>query len=67
MKNIAIEILRELFISYQSQFYNETEMYDLIEQSDQSRSIERGGYDDYILENFTIKNGGLAKNRKHDS
>ena len=31
MKNITIDILRELFISYQSQFYNETKMYDLIE------------------------------------
>ena len=63
MKNITIDILRELFISYQSQFYNENEMYDLIAQSDQNQSIERGGYDDYILENFTIKNGGLTKNK----
>lgn len=62
MKNIPIETLRELFISYQSQFYNENEMYDLIAQSDQNRSIRAGGYDEYVMKNFTIKNGGLSKN-----
>jgi hypothetical protein len=63
MKNIPIETLRELFMSYQSQYYNENEMHSLIEQSDQNRSIIAGGYDEYIMENFTIKNGGLAKNK----
>jgi len=62
MKNIPIETLRELFISYQSQFYNENGMYDLIAQSDQNRSIRSGGYDEHIMNNFTIKNGGLSKN-----
>jgi hypothetical protein len=64
MKNILIETLRELFISYQSQFYNENEMYALIAQSDQNRAIRTGGYDDYIIENFTIKNCGLTKKEK---
>ena len=64
MKNIPIETLRELFMSYQSQFYNENEMQSLIEQSDQNRSIIAGGYDAYIMENFTIKNGGLTKTNK---
>jgi hypothetical protein len=50
-------------MSYQSQYYNENEMHSLIEQSDQNRSIIAGGYDEYIMENFTIKNGGLAKNK----
>lgn len=63
MENIPIETLRELFISYQSQFYNENEMYDLIAQSGQNKSIRVGGYDEYIIENFTIKNGGLTKNK----
>jgi hypothetical protein len=63
MMNIPIETLRELFISYQSQFYNENEMYDLITQSDQNRAIIAGGYDEFIIENFTIKNGGLTKNK----
>ncbi len=63
MKNIPIETLRQLFISYQSQFYNENEMYSLIEQSDQNRVIVAGGYDEHIMENFTIKNGGLTKNK----
>jgi len=63
MINIPIETLRELFISYQSQFYNETEMYDLIAQSDQNRAIIAGGYDEFIMENFTIKNGGLTKKK----
>lgn len=63
MNNIPIETLRELFMSYQSQFYNVNEMYDLIAQSDQNKSIIAGGYDDYIMENFTIKNGGLTKNK----
>ena len=61
MKNIPIETLRELFMSYLSQFYREDEMYDLIEQSDQNRAIIAGGYDEYIMETFTIKNGGLTK------
>ena len=61
MINIPIETLRELFISYQSQFYNENEMYSLIEQSDQNRAIIAGGYDEHIMETFTIKNGGLTK------
>ena len=61
MKNIPIETLRELFISYQSQFYNENEMYDLIAQSDQNRAIIAGDYDEHIMETFTIKNGGLTK------
>ena len=60
MVNIPIETLRQLFISYQSQFYNENEMYDLIAQSDQNRAIVAGSYDEHIVENFTIKNGGLA-------
>jgi hypothetical protein len=64
MKNILIETLRELFISYQSQFYNENEMYALISQSDQNRAIRICGYDDYIMENFTIKNGILTKKEK---
>jgi len=63
MMNIPIETLRELFISYQSQFYNQNEMYDLIAQSDQNRAIIAGGYDEFIMENFTIKNGGLAKKK----
>ena len=63
MINIPIETLRKLFISYQSQFYNENEMYDLIAQSDQSRAIIAGGYDEYIIETFTIKNGGLSKKK----
>jgi hypothetical protein len=63
MKNIPIKILRELFISYQSQFYNENEMQSLIEQSDQNRSIIAGSYDEHIVENFTIKNGGLTKKK----
>lgn len=58
---IPIETLRELFISYQSQFYNENEMYDLIAQSDQSQAIKRGSYDEHILKNFTIKKGSLVK------
>ncbi len=61
MKNIPIEVLRELFISYQSQFYDENEMYSLIAQSDQSQAIKKGAYDQHIMENFTIKNGGLTK------
>lgn len=61
--NIPIETLRELFISYQSQFYREDEMHDLIEQSDQNRAIIAGSYDEYIMENFTIKNGGLTKKK----
>jgi hypothetical protein len=63
MMGIPIETLRELFISYQSQFYNENEMYDLIQQSDQNRAIIAGSYDEYIMENFTIKNGGLTKKK----
>lgn len=63
MINIPIETLRELFMSYQSQFYNENEMYDLIAQSDQNRAIIAGGYDEYIIETFTIKNGGLTKKK----
>lgn len=63
MKNIPIETLRELFMSYLSQFYREDEMYDLIEQSDQNRAIIAGGYDEYIIETFTIKNGGLTKKK----
>lgn len=63
MINIPIETLRELFISYQSQFYSENEMYSLIEQSDQNRAIVAGGYDEHIMENFTIKNGGLTKKK----
>ena len=63
MINIPIETLRELFISYQSQFYNENEMYDLIAQSDQNRAITAGGYDEHIMEMFTIKNGGLTKKK----
>lgn len=61
MKDIPIETLRELFMSYQNQFYNETEMYNLIAQSDQNRSIVAGGYDEYIMKKFTIKNGVLIK------
>lgn len=64
MVNIPIETLRQLFISYQSQFYNENEMYDLIAQSDQNRAIIAGNYDEYIMETFTIKNGGLTKKEK---
>ena len=56
-----LRVLRELFINYQSQFFNENSMYDLIEQSDQSAAIQRGEYDDYIEKNFIIKNGGLCK------
>lgn len=63
MVNIPIETLRQLFISYQSQFYNENEMYDLIAQSDQNIAIVAGSYDEHIVENFTIKNGGLAKKK----
>ncbi len=63
MENIPIETLRQLFISYQSQFYNENEMYSLIEQSDQNRAIISGSYDEYIMENFTIKNGGLIEKK----
>ena len=63
MKSIPIETLRELFMSYLSQFYREDEMYDLIEQSDQNRAIIAGGYDEYIIETFTIKNGGLTKKK----
>ena len=64
MKNIPIETLRILFMSYQSKFYNENEMQSLIEQSDQNRVIIVGGYDEYIIKNFTIKNGGLIKKEK---
>ena len=64
MTNIPIETLRELFMSYQSKFYNENEMQSLIEQSDQNRAIIVGGYDEYIMKNFTIKNGGLIKKEK---
>jgi hypothetical protein len=63
MITISIETLRELFISYQSQFYNENEMYDLIAQSDQNRAIKAGDYDDHIMETFAIKNGGLSKKK----
>ncbi len=63
MGNIPIETLRQLFISYQSQFYDENEMYSLIEQSDQNRAIISGSYDEYIMENFTIKNGGLIEKK----
>ncbi len=63
MENIPIETLRQLFISYQSQFYDENEMYSLIEQSDQNRAIIAGSYDEYIMENFIIKNGGLIKKK----
>lgn len=63
MENIPIESLRQLFISYQSQFYDENEMYSLIEQSDQNRAIISGSYDEYIMENFTIKNGGLIEKK----
>ena len=63
MENIPIESLRQLFISYQSQFYDENEMYSLIEQSDQNRAIISGSYDEYIMENFTIKNGGLTSKK----
>ncbi len=63
MGNIPIETLRQLFISYQSQFYDENEMYSLIEQSDQNRAIISGSYDDYIMENFIIKNGGLIEKK----
>ncbi len=63
MENIPIETLRQLFISYQSQFYDENEMYSLIEQSDQNRAIISGSYDGYIMENFIIKNGGLIKKK----
>jgi hypothetical protein len=63
MGNIPIETLRQLFISYQSQFYNKNEMYDLIAQSDQNRAIISGSYDEYIMENFTIKNGGLIEKK----
>jgi hypothetical protein len=63
MGNIPIETLRQLFISYQSQFYDENEMYSLIEQSDQNRAIIAGSYDEYIMENFTIKNGGLIEKK----
>lgn len=63
MENIPIETLRQLFISYQSQFYDENEMYSLIEQSDQNRAIISGSYDEYIMENFTIKNGGLIEKK----
>jgi hypothetical protein len=38
-------------------------MYDLIAQSDQNRAIIAGGYDEFIMENFTIKNGGLTKKK----
>ncbi len=63
MGNIPIETLRQLFISYQSQFYDENEMYSLIEQSDQNRAIIAGSYDKYIMENFIIKNGGLTSKK----
>ncbi len=63
MENIPIETLRQLFISYQSQFYDENEMYSLIAQSDQNRAIIAGSYDEYIMENFIIKNGGLIKKK----
>jgi hypothetical protein len=63
MMDIPNETLRELFISYQSQFYREDEMYDLIAQSDQNRAIIAGSYDEFIMENFTIKNGGLTKKK----
>lgn len=61
MKSIPIKTLRELFLIYQSQFYNENDMYALIAQSDQDRAIVAGSYDEYIIENFTIKNGSLVK------
>jgi 16S rRNA G527 N7-methylase RsmG len=64
INTIPIETLRELFINYQSQFYNENEMYNLIAQSDQSQAIKRGSYDEHILKNFTIKNGGLIKQQE---
>lgn len=64
MTNIPIKTLRELFMSYQHQFYNENEMYDLIAQSDQNRAIKAGGYDEYIMGTFTIKNGGLSKKKQ---
>jgi hypothetical protein len=38
-------------------------MYDLMEQSDQNRAIIAGGYDEHIMETFTIKNGGLTKKK----
>lgn len=61
---LSIEALRYLFISYQSQFYNNSCAYSLIAQSDQQRVIEVGGYDDYILKNFEIVNGSLKKKKK---
>jgi hypothetical protein len=64
MNNIPIKSLRELFVSYQSQFYNETCMYSLIAQSDQTQSIRKGSYDEHIIKNFTIKNGGLSKQQE---
>lgn len=52
-----MEELRELFIAYQKQFYNENEMHDLISQSDQNNAIRRGDYDATIslIENLLIK------------
>lgn len=48
-----MEELREQFINYQSQFYRDDEMYDLIAQSDQNRAIRAGSYDTFIQENKT--------------
>jgi len=64
MTVIPIKAIRELFVSYQSQFYNKDEMYSLIAQSDQTEAIRRGDYDDHIFKNFTIENGGLSKKKE---
>lgn len=52
---MTIEEKREAYIEYQRQFFDENEMYSLIDQSDQNRVIRAGGYDDIIEEQFEVK------------
>jgi hypothetical protein len=51
MSQEELKILRELFIKYQEQYYNESNMCDLIAQSDQNRAILVGSYDEHIIKN----------------
>lgn len=50
-KEREIIILRHEYVKYQAQFFDPNNMYDLIEQSDQKRSILAGDYDEYIQAN----------------
>ena len=47
--------IRQSFIDFQRQYYNESEAYDLIAQSDQNKAILTGKYDEFISKKFDIK------------